>query len=138
MQAVTPRSWRKAQGLSLGAAAALCGVSGKNPARTWQRWETGEREPSIKAVAAVEKASRGEIKAGTWNVIRQSFLSEQKTSSLDSTTAHDVESSQRPTPDTELSPLADQCPGADAREASRGVSSSSEQSSIATEKSGAE
>lgn len=138
MQAITPRSWRKSQGLSLAAAAAICGVSGKNPARTWQRWETGEREPSIKAIAAVEQASCGQVKVCSWNVIRQIFLNEQKTASPDSTAGHAVGSSQHPTPETEQSPPADQYPGADAREVSRGVSSSSEQSSIAQEKSGAE
>jgi len=138
MQTVTPRSWRKSKGLSLAAAAAICGVAGKNPARTWQRWETGEREPSIRAVAAVERASCGQIKACNWNVIRQSFLSEQKTASPDSTAGRDAESSRRPKPETEQSPPADQYLGADAPGIARGVSSSSEHPSIEPERSGAE
>lgn len=60
------------------------------------------------------------------------------TASLDSTADRDAESSQRPKPETELLPPADRCPGADAREVSRGVSSSSEHPFAEPERSGAE
>jgi hypothetical protein len=51
--------WRVAAGLSLARAARVAGVAGKNPARTWHRWETGEREPPVSVIAAVEELSNG-------------------------------------------------------------------------------
>jgi transcriptional regulator with XRE-family HTH domain len=49
--------WRKSQGLTLADAAQLFGIEGTNPARTLQRFETGERMPTALTIAAIEVAT---------------------------------------------------------------------------------
>ncbi|WP_061930186.1 helix-turn-helix transcriptional regulator [Aureimonas sp. AU22] len=66
MATMTPRQWRTAIKLTLEEAAAAVGISGKNPARTWQRWEVGERAPPATVVARVEKLSDSRVKASDW------------------------------------------------------------------------
>jgi transcriptional regulator with XRE-family HTH domain len=61
-----PIDWRKQAGLSQESAAKLVGVSGKNPARTWQRWEIGEREPPVSVIAKIETLSDGNVSARDW------------------------------------------------------------------------
>ena len=61
-----PIDWRKQAGLSQESAAKLVGVMGKNPARTWQRWEIGEREPPVSVIAKIEALSDGAVAARDW------------------------------------------------------------------------
>src|SRR3954465_10197713 len=69
----TPAEWRNYRKLSLAAAARLAGVTGKNPARTRQRWERGEREPTMAAIIAIERASQGAVTLGSWMRVRRRF-----------------------------------------------------------------
>lgn len=63
---LSPAAWRKTRELTLEAAARLVGIRGKNPARTWQRWETGEREPPLRVVQAVAFMSEGAVTPASW------------------------------------------------------------------------
>ncbi|WP_046601634.1 hypothetical protein [Neorhizobium galegae] len=54
--------------------ASMLGIAGKNPSRTWQRYETGEREPPIHIVARLEMISDGSVTTTSWMQVRQSFL----------------------------------------------------------------
>ncbi len=66
-----PRKWRVAHGFSQAAIASRLGVKGRNPARTWQRWERGEAAPPVSIIVNVEKISRGEVTAADWLTVRQ-------------------------------------------------------------------
>ncbi|WP_342714424.1 hypothetical protein AAFG22_14700 [Bradyrhizobium sp. B024] len=109
---------------------------------TVQRWQqSGYIHPDYyNDILAAAVAERVRLDPNDFNVVDVSHpaFSAPSTASPDSTVARAAGSSPRPTLETELSPLADQCPWAGAREISRGVSSSSEHPSIEPEKSGAE
>lgn len=70
-QPLSPRDWRQSQKLSLEAAAVRLGVSGKNPARTWQRWETGQHAAPLEVIIAVEQMSGGRVTPASWAQIRR-------------------------------------------------------------------
>lgn len=61
-----PIEWRTMAGLSQEHVAKIVGLTGLNPARTWSRYERGERQPRPHIIAAVEKLSRGKVKASSW------------------------------------------------------------------------
>ncbi|WP_420908396.1 helix-turn-helix domain-containing protein [Aureimonas altamirensis] len=63
---MSPKQWRKTLKLTQADAARLAGVSGSNPSRTWQRWETGSRRPPFQVVALVQKLSGGSVCAASW------------------------------------------------------------------------
>ncbi|UDU18841.1 hypothetical protein [Sinorhizobium meliloti] len=58
--------------------ASMLGIAGKNPSRTWQRYETGEREPPITIIAKLEMISDGSVNSASWMQVRQAFQSRQK------------------------------------------------------------
>ncbi|WP_085032324.1 hypothetical protein [Ensifer aridi] len=57
--------------------ASMLGIAGKNPSRTWQRYETGEREPPITIIAKLEMISDGSVNTASWMQVRQAYLSRQ-------------------------------------------------------------
>lgn len=58
------RTWREQQRLSCAEAAALLGISGRNPARTYQRLETGERRlTDLALLLRVQRVTRGKVTA---------------------------------------------------------------------------
>ena len=58
------KQWRTDRKLTLAEAAALLGICGKNPARTYQRYETGERSISDPVlIDRIEHATDGKITA---------------------------------------------------------------------------
>lgn len=63
---MSPEEWRRECGLSQEALARLLGISGKNPARTWQRWEIGDREPPLTVVEKIEALSDGRVNTAAW------------------------------------------------------------------------
>lgn len=65
-----PAEWRRASGLSQADVAKLLGLTGKNPARTWQRYETGERQPRSNVIGAVERISKRKVTARSWEMVR--------------------------------------------------------------------
>lgn len=65
----SPKQWRQDSKLSMAKAAAIAGVGGKNPARTWQRWETGLLEPPLRVISAIEEASGGLVTINSWRAI---------------------------------------------------------------------
>ncbi|WP_103873968.1 helix-turn-helix domain-containing protein [Bosea lathyri] len=69
-----PIEWRTKAGLSQEHVAKCIGLAGLNPARTWSRYERGERQPRPDVIAAVEKLSRGKIKASSWADARAAHI----------------------------------------------------------------
>lgn len=55
--------WRKLHQKTLAETAALIGLSGSNPARDLQRFETGERRPSASVVEQIFVATDGSVTA---------------------------------------------------------------------------
>lgn len=69
-----PIEWRAKAGLSQEAVARALGLGGRNPARTWSRYERGERQPRAEMIAAVEKLTRGKVTATSWVQARETHL----------------------------------------------------------------
>lgn len=55
------KSWRERCGLSLSAAAEICGFSGSNPAETFRRYELGLVWPKAEAIRSIVLATGGEV-----------------------------------------------------------------------------
>lgn len=70
---MTPKSWRTAQNLSLAAMAAKIGITGRNPAATYMRWERGDLRPPDWAVMAVYGLTGGEVSPTDWIELRLSM-----------------------------------------------------------------
>jgi transcriptional regulator with XRE-family HTH domain len=51
------REWRLAEGLTIKAAAELCGV----PQRSWEAWEYGRARPGVVAAQKIIEASKGRV-----------------------------------------------------------------------------
>ena len=105
MQGTSPSVWRKSQKLSLAKAAALVGVTGRNPARAWQRWETGKREPPLSVVLKTELATGGVVTAEAWNATRQAFLNAGRNRDDGGKAVHTAGPSPGPNPEIVESPL---------------------------------
>lgn len=72
---MTPRAWRKSNKMSQAEAADAVGVRGRNPARTWQRWESGECSPPVIVMAKIEKLSGGRVTLASWEeALRRKIL----------------------------------------------------------------
>lgn len=76
-----PHIWRLAADLSLAEVARRVGIGGANPARTYQRYETGEVTPPLAIVIAVEKLSRGAVTPRGFHRVRQAYLLKRKSTS---------------------------------------------------------
>lgn len=98
-----PRKWRLDRKLTLAAAAAAAGVAGKNPARAWQRWETGALEPPLRVVSAIDRASSGAVTIESWRQARLNFLNAPNTADADNNPSRAAGSSGCPSTETELS-----------------------------------
>lgn len=75
--AMLPQEWRRNQHFSQEKIALLFGISGNNPARTWQRWESGERSPPLSVITKMEALSDGKVTTKSWLDVRQAFLKRQ-------------------------------------------------------------
>jgi transcriptional regulator with XRE-family HTH domain len=69
-----PIEWRAQAGLSQDSVARFLGLAGRNPARTWSRYERGERQPRIDMIVAVEKLSKGKVTAKSWAEAREARM----------------------------------------------------------------
>lgn len=63
---MNPREWRIAEKLTLADMAAHVGLSGKNPASTYLRWETGKSRCPLVVVHVVERISEGRVTLADW------------------------------------------------------------------------
>lgn len=72
-----PKSWRVDAGLSLAAVAARAGIVGKNPMRTYGRYERGEQPCPAEVVEAVRALSDGRVSAETWHQVRLAYLAQR-------------------------------------------------------------
>ncbi len=61
-----PKEWRISLGMSQAEAATTAFYRGKNPARAWQRWETGQLEPPLSVVHYIEQYSMCCDGPGVW------------------------------------------------------------------------
>ncbi|MCZ7494115.1 hypothetical protein O8B39_06370 [Agrobacterium rhizogenes] len=60
--------------------AMMLGIGGKNPSRTWQRYETGATEPPLSVVAKLEIISEGAVTTSAWMHVRQAYQARQVSS----------------------------------------------------------
>lgn len=74
----SPKQWRLDRGWSQAKAATSLGYGGKNPARVWHRWETGEGEPPLSVVVRIEIMSDGQVTAASWLAVRQAYLARNR------------------------------------------------------------
>lgn len=100
----SPRQWRLDRGLTLFAAARLVGVAGRNPARTWQRWETGELEPPLNVVSTISEKSEGLVTLDSWRDVRSARFSAVCTPTLGETAGRESAASADPNPESLESP----------------------------------
>ena len=63
----------------MSAVAKQLNIVGRNPARTWQRYETGERNPPLGIVVKVEAMSEGLVTSASWLQVQQAFRRKQAT-----------------------------------------------------------
>ena len=70
-----PKAWRIEQKLSLAAIAAKVGLSGKNPAVTYRRWEVGASRCPDSIVVQMERLTCGRVTADDWLRARLSYSS---------------------------------------------------------------
>lgn len=75
---IDPKQWRNSRRLSQAKVAMSLGYGGKNPARVWHRWETGEGEPPVSVIVRIEIMSDGQVTAASWLAVRQAYLSRLK------------------------------------------------------------
>ena len=74
---MNPKAWRIEQKLSLAAIAAKVGLSGKNPAATYRRWEVGASYCPDAIVVQMERLTEGRVTADDWLRARLSYSSSQ-------------------------------------------------------------
>ena len=74
---MSPSEWRIGAGHTQATLAALAGVTGCNPSRTWKRWESGERKASAAVIDLVDGLSKGAVTARSWARVRAEYLARQ-------------------------------------------------------------
>ena len=67
---MSPREWRAGKHLSLETLARLLGVEGRNPGRTFQRWEDGLLQPPLRVIAKLEVLSDGAVTTQSWIAVK--------------------------------------------------------------------
>ena len=75
---MTLKIWRKKRGITLSDAAQKCGLGGHNPARTFQRYETGESGCSLEVVIRIEAMTDGVVTLEDMRNIRLAYLNGRK------------------------------------------------------------
>jgi transcriptional regulator with XRE-family HTH domain len=68
--ALEPKVWRERAGLTLRDLAVKAGIRGKNPARTYDRYERGEQDCPPAVMEAVRIQSGGAVGAEQWLKVR--------------------------------------------------------------------
>lgn len=76
---LSPRAWRTDASLSMTTVAEMLGLAGKNPARTYQRWEKGALTPPLWVIQKVEKFSGGRVTVASWAALE----ADKKTGQID-------------------------------------------------------
>lgn len=71
---IDPRTWRISQGLTQRELAQRAGINGRNPSRTYDRYERGISDCPAAVVEAVRIASAGVVGAEAWHAVRLSHL----------------------------------------------------------------
>ncbi len=69
-----PNQWREAAGLSMAAMARNLDIGGKNPSRTYQRYESGEQNCPLEIVAKVEKLTGGNVTFASWLKVKREWI----------------------------------------------------------------
>lgn len=69
-----PRYWREKAGFSLADVASKAGIIGRNPSRTYARYETGENQCPVPVIESVRRLSGGRVTAESWCAARAEYL----------------------------------------------------------------
>ncbi|MBI1202578.1 MAG: hypothetical protein GC182_08710 [Rhodopseudomonas sp.] len=69
-----PRDWRIAKSLSQATVARAAGITGSNPARTYDRYERGQYLCPTQIVENVRRLSDGAVDAMSWHKVRLAYL----------------------------------------------------------------
>lgn len=69
-----PRAWRACKKYSLADMAKAAGIQGKNPLRTYSRYESGQHPCPSQVIENIRKFSNGEIGAEAWQKARMDYL----------------------------------------------------------------
>jgi transcriptional regulator with XRE-family HTH domain len=69
--------WRKSNKLSLSQMAERLGIGGRNPSRTYQRYETGENRPDADTVQKIIEMTAGAVTAQDMHETRLAWLRER-------------------------------------------------------------
>lgn len=73
-----PKTWREQAGLTLRDLAGKAGIQGTNPARTYDRYESGEQQCPAEVVEAVLYLSANVVAPADWHAVRIAFLRKRK------------------------------------------------------------
>lgn len=79
-KATLPKAWRLSSGFSQGHVAKKAGLTGANPSRTYDRYESGECPCPAAVIEAVRKLSEGVVGAESWQRQRLDYLREHPSS----------------------------------------------------------
>lgn len=77
-----PKDWRAQADLTLASAAMLAGIQGRNPSKTYSRYETGESPCPAAVVEKIRAGSNGQVTAESWHAVRLAFLKSKEPSEL--------------------------------------------------------
>lgn len=71
---LTPLEWRRLRGCTKEFVAARTPIAGKNPSRTYDRYERGENPCPADVIEAVRQLSGGAVGAEGWQKVRLDYL----------------------------------------------------------------
>lgn len=66
--------WRKERGWTLAHLAGELGLSGRSPAETCRRWETGESRPDADMVERIREMTNGAVTSADMHITRLEWL----------------------------------------------------------------
>lgn len=74
-----PKTWRLKAGFSLALVAIEAGIGGRNPSRTYDRYERGINVCPAAVIETVRRLSKGAVTAEAWQRVRLAFLEQRST-----------------------------------------------------------
>jgi transcriptional regulator with XRE-family HTH domain len=74
MMILDPKAWRLQAGLTLASVARAAGIEGRNPAKTYSRYEQGESACPAEIVERLRALSQGQLGAESFHAVRLTWL----------------------------------------------------------------
>lgn len=74
MLILDPKAWRLQAGMTLATVARAAGIEGRNPAKTYSRYEQGESACPAEIVERLRTLSQGQLGAESFHAARLSWL----------------------------------------------------------------